>query len=96
MFLDGEEAFVEWTKDDSIYGARHLANVYKNTLHINPTLSRYLVNILDALVSTNYSVFRSMLYKIFAWKLFFLADGSVKIDSFLRIICQHFFVGMLR
>lgn len=66
MFLDGEEAFVEWTKDDSIYGARHLAHVYKNTLHINPTLRAYSVNMLDALVSTNSTVFRSMLCKILA------------------------------
>lgn len=25
LFLDGEEAFVEWTATDSLYGARHLA-----------------------------------------------------------------------
>uniref|UniRef100_A0A7E4V6Q7 Glutaminyl-peptide cyclotransferase n=1 Tax=Panagrellus redivivus TaxID=6233 RepID=A0A7E4V6Q7_PANRE len=25
LFLDGEEAFLEWTEKDSIYGARHLA-----------------------------------------------------------------------
>jgi len=25
LFLDGEEAFIEWTATDSIYGARHLA-----------------------------------------------------------------------
>lgn len=25
VFFDGEEAFLEWTKTDSIYGARHLA-----------------------------------------------------------------------
>jgi glutaminyl-peptide cyclotransferase len=26
VFLDGEEAFHEWTPTDSIYGARHLAD----------------------------------------------------------------------
>uniref|UniRef100_A0A915EMQ8 glutaminyl-peptide cyclotransferase n=1 Tax=Ditylenchus dipsaci TaxID=166011 RepID=A0A915EMQ8_9BILA len=26
LFLDGEEAFVDWTSTDSIYGARHLAS----------------------------------------------------------------------
>ena len=26
LFLDGEEAFVQWTSTDSIYGARHLAS----------------------------------------------------------------------
>jgi len=26
IFFDGEEAFVQWSKDDSLYGSRHLAN----------------------------------------------------------------------
>lgn len=30
LFLDGEEAFVEWTATDSIYGARHLAQKWEN------------------------------------------------------------------
>lgn len=25
IFFDGEEAFVRWTNEDSIYGSRHLA-----------------------------------------------------------------------
>ena len=29
MFLDGEEAFVDWVGDDNTYGSRHLANVYE-------------------------------------------------------------------
>lgn len=29
IFLDGEEAYVHWTNTDSIYGARHLANVWE-------------------------------------------------------------------
>ncbi|CAD5231629.1 unnamed protein product [Bursaphelenchus xylophilus] len=28
VFLDGEEAFVEWSRNDSTYGARHLAKVW--------------------------------------------------------------------
>lgn len=28
IFFDGEEAFVEWTADDSLYGSRHLANAW--------------------------------------------------------------------
>lgn len=31
VFLDGEEAFIEWTDTDSIYGARHLAKKWKKT-----------------------------------------------------------------
>ena len=32
IFFDGEEAFVEWTNKDSIYGARHLAKKWSNTM----------------------------------------------------------------
>ncbi|XP_028131872.1 glutaminyl-peptide cyclotransferase isoform X1 [Diabrotica virgifera virgifera] len=32
IFFDGEEAFVEWGPKDSIYGARHLAQVYQNKI----------------------------------------------------------------
>ncbi|XP_019758523.2 glutaminyl-peptide cyclotransferase [Dendroctonus ponderosae] len=31
IFFDGEEAFVQWGPNDSIYGARHLANRYHNS-----------------------------------------------------------------
>ena len=31
IFLDGEEAFVEWTSTDSIYGARQLSEAFQNT-----------------------------------------------------------------
>lgn len=27
IFFDGEEAFINWTPTDSLYGARHLAGV---------------------------------------------------------------------
>lgn len=33
VFFDGEEAFKEWTKNDSLYGSRHLAEVWSNTTH---------------------------------------------------------------
>ncbi|MCJ1375443.1 hypothetical protein MMC20_006679 [Loxospora ochrophaea] len=39
LFLDGEEAFMSWTHDDSLYGARSLAAEWENTLH--PALSTY-------------------------------------------------------
>jgi glutaminyl-peptide cyclotransferase len=32
LFFDGEEAFVDWTETDSLYGARHLAAKMKNEL----------------------------------------------------------------
>ena len=39
FFLDGEEAFVDWDKDDSIYGARALAAELEATPH--PAMSTY-------------------------------------------------------
>lgn len=33
VFFDGEEAFVKWTRTDSLYGARHLAEKWSNTSH---------------------------------------------------------------
>eukprot|EP00835_Amoeboradix_gromovi_P002326 NODE_130_length_18488_cov_0.389961.p3 type:complete len:324 gc:universal NODE_130_length_18488_cov_0.389961:11627-12598(+) len=32
VFFDGEEAFVEWSATDSVYGARHLADKWKDML----------------------------------------------------------------
>lgn len=31
IFFDGEEAFVEWTSEDSLYGSRHLAEKWNRT-----------------------------------------------------------------
>ena len=39
IFLDGEEAFVSWTNEDSLYGARSLAAEMEGTLH--PAMSTY-------------------------------------------------------
>lgn len=35
LFIDGEEAFVDWKADDSLYGSRHLAKKWQNTLVTN-------------------------------------------------------------
>lgn len=35
IFFDGEEAFVEWTESDSLYGSRHLALKMENTKFIH-------------------------------------------------------------
>lgn len=47
LFLDGEEAFVQWTKNDSIYGSRHLASVFANKTHH----TRSSVNFGESIVS---------------------------------------------
>ncbi|QVM10165.1 hypothetical protein D8B26_004827 [Coccidioides posadasii str. Silveira] len=39
FLLDGEEAFVQWTEEDSLYGARSLAEHMENTVY--PALSTY-------------------------------------------------------
>jgi len=31
IFFDGEEAFVDWTETDSLYGSRHLAKQMEKT-----------------------------------------------------------------
>ncbi|PPQ98123.1 hypothetical protein CVT26_003167 [Gymnopilus dilepis] len=41
IFFDGEEAFVQWTDTDSIYGARHLADKW-DTTYISPHQKRRL------------------------------------------------------
>jgi glutaminyl-peptide cyclotransferase len=35
IFFDGEEAFVNWSAEDSIYGARHLARKWELTKYKN-------------------------------------------------------------
>ncbi|KAK7467453.1 hypothetical protein VKT23_004506 [Stygiomarasmius scandens] len=42
LFFDGEEAFVQWTDTDSIYGARHLADKWATT-YIFPNSKRRLM-----------------------------------------------------
>jgi len=49
ILLDGEEAFVEWNAADSIYGARHLADLWHRTPHQNPVYARSAINQLDRL-----------------------------------------------
>lgn len=49
LFLDGEEAFVQWTKNDSIYGARHLSDKLAQDPHHKRSLADNSVTALDAL-----------------------------------------------
>lgn len=36
VFFDGEEAFVQWGPNDSIYGAKHLASKWDQNLRVGP------------------------------------------------------------
>ncbi|XP_066924202.1 glutaminyl-peptide cyclotransferase-like [Clytia hemisphaerica] len=49
LFLDGEEAFVEWTKTDSIYGSRYMAASMSNASHWNPKLALHEISQLDSM-----------------------------------------------
>ncbi|KAG6004616.1 hypothetical protein E4U21_000892 [Claviceps maximensis] len=40
LFLDGEEAFVEWSGTDSLYGARSLAEEWESQFHTTTSLHR--------------------------------------------------------
>lgn len=39
VFFDGEEAFLQWSATDSIYGARHLAQKWENEGFLNRIVS---------------------------------------------------------
>ncbi|KAF9014022.1 hypothetical protein BDQ17DRAFT_1270151 [Cyathus striatus] len=51
VFFDGEEAFVQWTDADSIYGARHLAEKWANA-YILPRSKRRLMGWQETELST--------------------------------------------
>lgn len=60
VFFDGEEAFVNWSDDDSIYGARHLAKRWETEIVNGKTmLSRIDIFILLDLLGHENSVLTS-------------------------------------
>lgn len=51
IFFDGEEAFVNWGPNDSIYGAKHLAHKLNNNLRLTSDGERATdLNRIDVLV----------------------------------------------
>lgn len=48
VFFDGEEAFLEWSKSDSLYGSRHLAAKMESTTFLHD--GRHIVNQLYRIV----------------------------------------------
>jgi len=46
VFLDGEEAFKDWTAQDSIYGARHLANKWQEIQMGNKSVLENIENLI--------------------------------------------------
>ena len=49
LFIDGEEAFVKWSKQDSLYGSRHLAQTMANWPHHNKSLATSGVSMLESM-----------------------------------------------
>jgi glutaminyl-peptide cyclotransferase len=50
LFLDGEEAFKIWNSDDSLYGARSLAEEWERTHHPAPCTRKNLLSNIDMFV----------------------------------------------
>ncbi|GCB84595.1 hypothetical protein scyTo_0025356, partial [Scyliorhinus torazame] len=44
LFLDGEEALVQWSPTDSLYGSRHLAELMARKNHPGNTASTTLID----------------------------------------------------
>ncbi|KAI3321272.1 peptidase family M28 [Xylariaceae sp. AK1471] len=74
LLLDGEEAFLQWTETDSLYGARALAEQWENTYHPansfykNPLDQISMFVLLDLLGSANPSVPSSFLPTHWAYR----------------------------
>lgn len=76
VFFDGEEAFVEWTATDSIYGARHLAQKWENESFLHRIDMLVLLDLLGFPDPTFYSFFQ----ETEAWYMR-LAQTEEKLDS---------------
>lgn len=67
IFFDGEEAFVNWSAEDSIYGSRHLAKKWELTKYKN-------VREIDRIVSLNWYIEFVEAYNIFSQNVLILLD----------------------
>lgn len=54
VFFDGEEAFQEWTSTDSLYGARHLAEVWENMAHPTGSTNSTMISTIVSQEGFNY------------------------------------------
>lgn len=77
VFFDGEEAFVEWTESDSLYGSRHLASKMENTKFFHEGRQ---MNQLHRIVSSLFYCFHK--YVIIILFIFFL--GIFNVTRFTR------------
>lgn len=58
MFLDGEEAFVDWVGDDNTYGSRHLAALYETENRIKSISLFMLLDLLGPRRPTFFNYFK--------------------------------------
>lgn len=59
LFLDGEEAFVDWQGDDNTYGSRHLADIYERNGKLKSISTFMLLDLLGPKNPTFYNHFHS-------------------------------------
>lgn len=73
IFFDGEEAFLEWGADDSIYGAKHLAEKWQNCFvhtvdnKVVTDLSRIDIFVLLDLIGASNPHFYSFFDNTYKW-----------------------------
>lgn len=85
LLLDGEEAFIDWTSTDSIYGARSLAAEWESTVHPatstfrTPLESMELFVLLDLLGAANPSI--PSYFKTTHWAYQHMADVEQRLDN---------------
>lgn len=62
LFFDGEEAFRDWTPTDSLYGSRHLAELWESQAY--PPYNFYGTKELDRIVITRANFFKRHLLSL--------------------------------
>lgn len=82
IFFDGEEAFKDWTRTDSLYGSRHLANKWSVTR--KGTTNTRLIDQIEALVLIDLIGGRNPLFYSFYENTDGLHDRLVKIERHLH------------
>lgn len=103
VFFDGEEAVRKWTKQDSLYGSRHLAEIFRRkekidfikkgeTIQIEASLSDIkLVVVLDLLGSPNpkfYNDYDSPLFDHFV-----MAENELRREARIKSSQKYFYPG---
>lgn len=85
LLLDGEEAFLSWTSEDSLYGARSLAEQWEGTMHpawstySSPLASMDLFVLLDLLGAKNPNV--PSYFKTTHWAYKHMADVEKRLRN---------------